>query len=340
MESHNNWMSRRVTSLKNDLDFVIINGYGPILNEDKKRVWEEIEHFTGTLNQLCILGGDFNAILHHHEKQGGLGKNSHASLDFADWIHHYGMIEINMVKEAFTWNNRRLGFSNIAEKLVRFFVLGSLINFPFTLDASILPFSGSDHFPIQLGIQAKVSGFGIYKVVNKLKIIKKNLIHWNKEHFGNIFDNKARVEAELVEVNEKVMRRGMDEALFLREKNLLVDHESILVKEEVFWKQKSRETWLEEGDKNTKFFHNSVRMRRVINHISKIKLSGGSEVANPKLIAKEAIDFFSLILNSDRSPHGFVQDKFIKCIPNLLSKDQTDSLTTKFSLAEVEAALV
>ncbi|GLJ56609.1 hypothetical protein SUGI_1239030 [Cryptomeria japonica] len=331
MESHCNWMSGRVTILKHYLDLVIINVYGPILNEDKKRVWEETENFSSNLNQLCILGGEFNAILHYHEKQGGLGKNSHASLDFVDWIHHRGMIEINMVKEAFTWNNQKLGFSKIAEKLDRFFVMGNLINFSYTLEASILPFSGSDHFPIQLGIMGKVGpkicpfkfenmwlkddnilkllkewwnvaevfGFGIYKVVNKLKIIKQKLIHWNKEHFGNIFDKKAQVEAKLAEVKEKVMRHWMDEALLLREKKLLSDHESILAKEEVFWKQKSRYTWLEEGDKNTKFFHNSVRLRRVINHISKIKLSDGFEVANPKIIAKEAIDLFSLILNSD-----------------------------------------
>lgn len=61
-----------------------------------------------------------------------------------------------MVKDAFTWNNCRLGFNNIAEKLDRFFVLGSLINFPFTLEASILLFSGSYHFPILLDIQGEV----------------------------------------------------------------------------------------------------------------------------------------------------------------------------------------
>ncbi|GLJ44304.1 hypothetical protein SUGI_0927260 [Cryptomeria japonica] len=86
IESHNNWMSGRVTSLKNNLDFVIINVYGPILNEDKQRVWEEIENFIDSL----------------HEKQGGLGINAHASLDFAIWIHRSGMSEINMVQEAFT----------------------------------------------------------------------------------------------------------------------------------------------------------------------------------------------------------------------------------------------
>lgn len=277
-----------------------------------------------------------------------------------------------MVKDAFTWNKRRLGFSNIAEKLDRFFLLGSLINFSYTLEASILPFSGSDHFPIQLKIildsgprrcpfkfekiwlkddnilrllevwwkEVEVSGSKIFKVVNKLKIIKQKLIIWNREYFENMFDKKYQVEEELVEVNEVVMLKGIDEALLLREKELLLEQENILAKEEVFWKQKSRKTWLDEGDKNTKLFHNSVKLRRVINRISKIKIRNGSEVEDPKLISKEAVDFFSNILNIDLSPHCSDQDKILKFIPKLLSKEHTHGLTAKFSLSEVEAALM
>ncbi|GLJ06045.1 hypothetical protein SUGI_0030800 [Cryptomeria japonica] len=45
LETHGNWISGRVTSFKHKLDFLVINVYGPTLNEDKRRVWKEIEEF-------------------------------------------------------------------------------------------------------------------------------------------------------------------------------------------------------------------------------------------------------------------------------------------------------
>ncbi|XP_059064608.1 uncharacterized protein LOC131856724 [Cryptomeria japonica] len=176
---------------------------------------------------------------------------------------------------------------------------------------------------------AMISRSEIFKVVNNLKIIKKNLIPWNRERFGNIFDKKAKVEAELEEVNEQVIRFGMDESLFLKEKKLMVDYESILAKEDVFWKQKSKESFLEASDKNTNFFHNSVR----------IKDSNGFEVVNPITIVKEVVDFFTLILTLDQSPHNSAQDMFIKSILKLLNKKHFDAPNANFSLAEVEASL-
>ena len=44
--------------------------------------------------------------------------------------------------------------------------------------------------------------------------------------------------------------------------------------EEISWRQKSRETWLKEGDKNTGFFHKMANSNKMRNCLKKIKVNG------------------------------------------------------------------
>ena len=44
--------------------------------------------------------------------------------------------------------------------------------------------------------------------------------------------------------------------------------------EKISWRQKSRITWLREGDKNTKFFHRVANARRRVNTIFRLEVEG------------------------------------------------------------------
>uniref|UniRef100_A0A803PIZ5 Reverse transcriptase n=1 Tax=Cannabis sativa TaxID=3483 RepID=A0A803PIZ5_CANSA len=70
------------------------------------------------------------------------------------------------------------------------------------------------------------------------------------------------------------------------EADILLEMDEILEHQETIWRQKSREIWLQEGDRNSKFFHASTVIRRKQNFIDSISedgsrwISGRSNVGN------------------------------------------------------------
>ena len=67
---------------------------------------------------------------------------------------------------------------------------------------------------------------------------------WNKEEFGNIFEDKKRLLCELDLVNRKGMEEGWYEDMNTKEKDLLRQIEARERQDRIFWKQKARVKWL------------------------------------------------------------------------------------------------
>ena len=117
LSSNNSWLS-----IKTNLNFILVNIYGPTNNYAKKYLWDEISVFINNhSNELILLGDDFNTILNLDEKYGGIQHTSQATKGFNIWIDLNNLIDISFNNGKFTWNNKMKNFTYIAEKLDRFF---------------------------------------------------------------------------------------------------------------------------------------------------------------------------------------------------------------------------
>ncbi|MQM14096.1 hypothetical protein Taro_047025 [Colocasia esculenta] len=107
----------------------------------------------------------------------------------------------------------------------------------------------------------------------KLKAVRATLRTWNKETFGNINDNLAFHEEQA-----KAMQEAFDEspssenrlAMGIANANLRKAINCV----EMFWAQKARMQWLDNGDKNIAFYHAVINGRRKRNTISRLKVAG------------------------------------------------------------------
>lgn len=80
------WISSRVISLKNNLEFLLINIYGPTPTLEKIKVWQEISDFLSNHSDITVvIGGDFNAIMSMEEKYGGSQITSQITKEFKRW---------------------------------------------------------------------------------------------------------------------------------------------------------------------------------------------------------------------------------------------------------------
>lgn len=129
------------------------------------------------------------------------------------------------------------------------------------------------------------------------------------------------MEQQIEEIKTQAMREGYTEERKSEEQNLLQDLMKREQQEETLWKQKSRKLWLEEGDRNTSFFHKSTVQHRQHNRINCLKSSDGMILEEQSLIEQELIQYFSDLLSKPEGEEHRNRRSITQHIPRLVTPE-------------------
>jgi len=318
--------------------FLISRVYGPHLPRGRKEFMRNIQAVRKLIPEdLWIVGRDFNLIRDLGEKRGGIRRQDPSMEEFNDLIANLRLVDTPTSNGVFTWNNRRGGRNQIASKLDRFLLSEQVLNKDVFIEAKILPGLGSDHWPISLEIdikkikskkpfrfesfwlrnpdflnkleewwlQSQVRGqCKMHTFQLRLKEIKHKIRKWNKEDFGNIFEEKQKLERAMEEIQQQIILEGRTEEKCKEESRLISQLEERRKQEEILWRQKSRINWLREGERNTKFFHQAMIQHRQRNRIFSIKNEAGEKVIEQDGIEQVLNDYHKGILTESQNDRG------------------------------------
>ncbi|GLU09451.1 hypothetical protein SLE2022_263130 [Rubroshorea leprosula] len=103
--------------------------------------------------------------------------------------------------------------------------------------------------------------------------VRSACMNWSKSEFGDLFRRKRLLKARLTGIQNSPYYTYLQ---FLQdlETELLDEYHRVLHAEELFWCQKSHVEWITSRDKNTKFYHASIVIRRERNRITALQIEG------------------------------------------------------------------
>jgi hypothetical protein len=276
------------------------------------------------------------------------------------------LFDLGFTRARFTWSNGRHGEDLIRERLDRAVANRDWISLYCERVVHVLAARSYDHMPLLMCFSPKIEevmnihkGFkfeakwhldseygavleeawkggdtgqtGLQTVQNKLANCQRTFIRWNGRKFRNVerlIRNKTK-ELELLQASDDP-EQWADIACVKKEIEILMEQEDIK------WKQRAKQNWYQNGDRNTPFFHAWADHRRRINHIHSITDEEGRVWKNKKDIPKIFSDFFQRLFHTG----GVAGVK--ECLENLetrVTNEMNEDLIKEFTMMEVDKAL-
>ncbi|CAL1354334.1 unnamed protein product [Linum trigynum] len=292
----------------------------------QRSLWQALVR-TSLNNELpWLLSGDFNAIKTPEEKTGSPSATTfYRCKIFSDRINQADLIDLGFSGPRFTWTRGDNPNSYKASRIDRS-LCNTLWNSTFP-DTTVqhLPRLSSDHHPILTSIGSQGVNVSFDRPFRfeaawlsnndfdtqvadgwdqqaslpvALEKLATSLSQWSKSTFGNIFHKKRRLLSRIQGIQDKVAN-NFSRGLYKLQTKLERELDQVLEQEEVYWFQRSREKWVQQGERNTGYFHQQAIIRRRKNKIDSLKGPNGEWISDYQELA-------AMVFNSVASL--FVQD--------------------------------
>ncbi|KAL4362736.1 hypothetical protein GQ457_04G010410 [Hibiscus cannabinus] len=244
-------------------------------------LWDQLEALNPGSDIPWVLGGDFNSIISSTERVGGSLRRSGVCRRFRDFILQLNLTDLGCEGPRFTWKR-----GNLQQRLDRCIVNDAWCNTWSLSSVFNLARLGSDHRPVLLRClpstqrisrsfrylaawQTETSFNNLLKDVwNPDESITVNIVNfhkavqtWNVNVFGCIGKRKREILARIAGIERK-LEYSMSDRLIDLEHQLKCDLDLVLRQEESLWFQRSRCQWIQDGDRNTKYYHRVTKTRQ------------------------------------------------------------------------------
>ena len=175
---------------------------------------------------------------------------------------------------------------------------------------------------------------GITNFKDKLKILKEDLKVWNREVFGNLEVSKNNILKQIEVLDNQDNNSEQEESTKMKSMELMSQLKEIENKIDSLLCQKVRSNWLKHGDLNSKFYHSSIKWRRIRNEVKGVEV-GGQWCEDPEVVRGQAKNLFEERFTATKDfgvRLGAVEFKTI-------SQEDKLSLISAFSEEEIREAV-
>ncbi|KAM5579239.1 hypothetical protein ABKV19_009163, partial [Rosa sericea] len=179
-----------------------------------------------------------------------------------------------------------------------------------------------------------VVGTPMFCVTKKIMHTRIHLTKWQKEVFKGRQLQMLGIRARLEELLNVFPSGTIQD-----EKKELTDKlQDLLFQEELFWKQRSKITWLKEGDRNTSFFHRKTENRKRKNSLQGLFDEAGQWQEDDEGIENVITAYFSKMFKASEIDFDAL-NLTLEAITPCITQEMNDQLCTTYTKEEVRFAL-